>query len=156
MIPKKILLWLLPLLAIVVFVLIMSRGQVEGKTDAWQHDEGFIFGTIYNITYQYGVDLKAEIESELKKVDQEFSMFNEESTVARINRGDSLVERSDMFNEVYTLAMQVNADRGVSIDGRCVVQQHLDIAIPHSSAQEQPRRVAVTAHQVCDPCLVRK
>ena len=116
MIPKKILLWLLPLLAIVVFVLIMSRGQVEGKTDAWQHDEGFIFGTIYNITYQYGVDLQAEIESELKKVDQEFSMFNEESTVARINRGDSLVERSDMFNEVYTLAMQVNADTHGAFD----------------------------------------
>ena len=116
MIPKKILLWLLPLLAIVVFVLIMSRGQVEGKTGAWQHDEGFIFGTIYNITYQYGVDLQAEIESELKKVDQEFSMFNEESTVARINRGDSLVERSDMFNEVYTLAMQVNADTHGAFD----------------------------------------
>ncbi|MBR2236288.1 MAG: FAD:protein FMN transferase [Prevotella sp.] len=116
MIPKKILLWLLPLMAIVVFVLIMSRGQVEGKTGAWQHDEGFIFGTIYNITYQYGVDLQAEIESELKKVDQEFSMFNEESTVARINRGDSLVERSDMFNEVYTLAMQVNADTHGAFD----------------------------------------
>ena len=116
MIPKKILLWLLPLLAIVVFVLIMTRGQVEGKTGAWQHDEGFIFGTIYNITYQYGVDLQTEIESEMKKVDQEFSMFNEESTVARINRGDSLVERSDMFNEVYTLAMQVNADTHGAFD----------------------------------------
>ena len=116
MTQKKILLWLLPLMAIVAFVLIMTKGHGEDNTDVWQHNEGFVFGTVYSITYQHGEDLQAEIEGELKKVDEEFSMFNEKSTVARINRGDSLVQRSAMFQEVYTLAMQVNADTHGAFD----------------------------------------
>lgn len=116
MIPKKIMLWLLPLLAIAAFVLIMMKGHGEDKAVAWQHDEGFIFGTVYNITYHHSEDLQTEIEAELMKVDREFSMFNSESTVARINRGDSLVERSEMFNEVYALAMKVNADTQGAFD----------------------------------------
>ena len=116
MIPKKIMLWLLPLLAIAAFVLIMMKGHGEDKTVAWQHDEGFIFGTVYNITYHHSENLQTEIEAELMKVDREFSMFNSESAVARINRGDSLVERSEMFNEVYNLAMKVNADTQGAFD----------------------------------------
>lgn len=82
----------------------------------WQHDEGFVFGTVYSITYQHGDDLQAEIEAELQKVDREFSMFNEQSTVARINRGDTAVERSSMFQEVYELAQTVNHDTHGAFD----------------------------------------
>ena len=82
----------------------------------WQHNDGLVFGTVYSITYQYGEDLQADIDAELAKVDQEFSMFNEQSTVARINRGDSTVERSPMFEEVYQLAQMVNADTNGAFD----------------------------------------
>ena len=80
------------------------------KPMPFQRHSNFVFGTVYNITYQYDKDLQKEIEAELMKVDGEFSMFNKESTVARINRGDSTVERSEMFNEIYQLAQTVSND----------------------------------------------
>ena len=80
------------------------------KPMPFQRHSNFVFGTVYNITYQYDKDLQKEIEAELMKVDAEFSMFNKESTVARINRGDSTVERSEMFNEIYQLAQTVSDD----------------------------------------------
>ena len=80
------------------------------KPVPFQRNSNFVFGTVYNITYQYGEDLQQEIEAELQKVDGEFSMFNSESTVARLNRGDSTVERSNMFNEVFDLAQTVNKE----------------------------------------------
>ena len=80
------------------------------KPMPFQRHSNFVFGTVYNITYQYDKDLQKEIEAELMKVDAEFSMFNKESTVARINRGDSTVERSEMFNEIYQLAQTVSND----------------------------------------------
>lgn len=36
---------------------------------------GLIFGTVYNITYQYDSDLKSEIEAELKRFDGSLSPF---------------------------------------------------------------------------------
>ena len=80
------------------------------KPMPFQRHSNFVFETVYNITYQYDKDLQKEIEAELMKVDAEFSMFNNESTVARINRGDSTVERSEMFNEIYQLAQTVSKE----------------------------------------------
>ena len=50
------------------------------------------------------------------KVDGEFSMFNPQSTVARINSGDSTVERSEMFNEIYQLAQTVSKETDGAFD----------------------------------------
>ena len=71
-------------------LLLVSCAQKE-----YRQNTNFVFGTIYNITYQSDRDLQQEIEAELMKVDGEFSMFNPQSTVARINSGDSTVERSE-------------------------------------------------------------
>lgn len=110
---KKKLMWQVPflLLLIVATVLIIRQQQSE----PYQHNKGFVFGTIYNITYQSSKDLQAEIEAELKKVDQEFSMFNDSSTVARINRGEK-VAHSPMFEEVYQLAKTVHKETGGAFD----------------------------------------
>jgi len=75
----------------------------------YQRASGFIFGTMYNVTYQSRSDLQADIEAELLKVDGEFSMFNEHSTVAAVNRGEQ-PQLSPMYKEVCRLAQQVNAD----------------------------------------------
>lgn len=125
---RKNLYWQIPLLVLLVvgtfFIARERRNETENELkkekqkDAkaqaqaagYQHDEGMIFGTLYSITYQGTTNLKDSIEAELQKVDREFSMFNEQSTVSAINRGDTAVERSDMFREVYNLAMQVNRD----------------------------------------------
>ena len=109
--------WLVPLIvvaAVVIFLLSHLFSRLSGT--AWQSNDGFAFGTIYSIVYEHGEDLQGEIEGELLKVDREFSMFNQESTVARINRGDTLVERSAMFREVYALALEVNNDTHGAFD----------------------------------------
>jgi thiamine biosynthesis lipoprotein len=110
---KKRLLWQIPFLLFLIVgtVLIIRQQQAE----PYQHCKGFIFGTIYNVTYQSSADLQEEIEQELKKVDLEFSMFNDSSTVARINRGEN-PERSAMFNEVYQLAQTVSRETDGSFD----------------------------------------
>lgn len=92
-------------------LLLVSCAQKE-----YRQNTNFVFGTIYNITYQSDKDLQQEIEAELMKVDGEFSMFNPQSTVARINSGDSTVERSAMFNEIYQLAQTVSKETDGAFD----------------------------------------
>ncbi len=79
------------------------------------HNEGFMFGTVYHLTYQCADDQHEAIERVLNQVDCEFSMFNEQSTVSAINRGEN-PPRSDIFNEVYNLALSVNADTDGAFD----------------------------------------
>lgn len=110
---KRRLLWQLPFLALlIVGTVLIIRQQ---RSMPYQHDEGFVFGTVYSITYQYDENLKADIEAELQKVDDEFSMFNEHSTVAHINRGEQ-VTRSKMFNEIFELAQTVNRETDGAFD----------------------------------------
>lgn len=92
-------------------LMLVSCAQKE-----YRQNTNFVFGTIYNITYQSDKDLQQEIEAELMKVDGEFSMFNPQSTVARINNGDSTVERSEMFNEIYQLAQTVSRETDGAFD----------------------------------------
>lgn len=79
------------------------------------YNEGFMFGTVYHLTYQCADDQHEAIERVLNQVDREFSMFNEQSTVSAINRGED-PPRSDIFNEVYNLALSVNADTDGAFD----------------------------------------
>lgn len=73
----------------------------------YQHDTGFVFGTIYNITYQSDTTLKKEIENELKKVDNSLSIFNTNSVISKINRNEN-VQPDDMFLEIFDLARHVS------------------------------------------------
>jgi len=115
---KKSLYWQIPLLLLLVggtiFIALQERNKGTEET-SFLHNEGFVFGTIYNITYQSDRDLQEEVEQALAKVDMEFSMFNEKSTVSAINRGEQ-PERSPMFQEVYDLAMKVSDDTDGAFD----------------------------------------
>lgn len=110
---KKKLLWQLPFLAFLIIGTVVIVGRQ--KSVPYQHDEGRIFGTTYHITYQSDDNLKKEIEKTLKAVDQEFSMFNPQSTVALINEGKRPT-LSDDFLEVYQLAQQVNEESDGAFD----------------------------------------
>ena len=115
---RKSLYWQIPFLVLLiagtVFIARQNRRATEGLA-VFQHEEGLVFGTVYHLTYQSPRSLKQEVEAALKQVDGEFSMFNEQSTVAAINRGEN-PPRSEMFNEVYQLALQVNADTDGAFD----------------------------------------
>ena len=113
MTTKKSLYWQVPLLVLlIVGTIFIAREQ---RSVPYQKDSGMVFGTIYNITYQYRDNLQAAIEAALARVDGEFSMFNSASTVSAINRGEQPA-RSDMFNEVYELAQQVSSETDGAFD----------------------------------------
>ena len=110
---KKKLYWQLPfLLLLIVGTILIVRQQ---RNMPYQHDKGFIFGTVYSVTYQSDKNLQAEIEAALRQVDGEFSMFNDTSTVARINRGEKPTQ-SAMYQEVYQLAQTVHAETDGAFD----------------------------------------
>ncbi len=110
---KKKLVWQVP------FLLILIIGTVaiirQQRSTPYQHDEGFVFGTVYHITYQSSDNLKQEIEAELKKVDQSLSPFNKTSIISQVNRNEP-VQVNDMFCEVYNLAMKIADDTDGAFD----------------------------------------
>ena len=118
----KSLYWQIPLLVFLIAgTFYIARQNRNERLDAEQHqydyqrDEGEVFGTFYHVTYQAPSSLKSSIDEALAQVDREFSMFNEHSTVAAINRGEDPL-RSSMFEEVYRLAQQVTADTDGAFD----------------------------------------
>lgn len=100
---KKKTLQVIFLLALIVGTILIIRQQ---HSTPYQKNSGMIFGTVYNVAYQSSDDLQKEIEEELKKVDGEFSMFNQKSTVARINKGEN-PQLSEMFKEVFKKAKEI-------------------------------------------------
>ena len=110
---NKRLLWQVPfLLLLIVGTIFIIRQQ---RSMPYQKNHGMIFGTVYNITYQSGSDLQAEIERVLKEVDAEFSMFNDTSTVARLNRNEQ-PRLSNSFIDVFQLAQRIADDTQGAFD----------------------------------------
>ncbi len=123
---KKSLYWQIPLLVLLIvgtFFIARSRYQdhadENGKDSQaaanFIHNEGFMFDTVYRITYESDVDMHGEVERALNKVDKVFSMFNENSTVSCINRGEN-PELPPMYVEVYERAEQIKADTEGAFD----------------------------------------
>lgn len=85
----------------------------------FQHNKGMVFGTFYNVTYQNDSDLKEEIETELKKVDNALSMFNPTSVISRINNGAVNIDDTEegrMFIEVCQLAQHISEETHGAFD----------------------------------------
>ena len=110
---KKKLWWQVPLLLFLVLGTLYIA--FKRQTAPYYMDSGLIFGTVYNITYQNENNLKDSIEAELKRIDQEFSMFNSQSTVSMVNRGEAAV-LSDRFLEVYDLAATIYGETSGAFD----------------------------------------
>lgn len=110
---KKKLLWQSAfLLFLIIGTIIIVRQQ---RTTPYQKDSGFIFGTIYNITYQNDKNLKKEIEDELHKVDNSLSPFNKQSIISKINRNENVIA-DEMFTNVFTLAEQISSETNGAFD----------------------------------------
>lgn len=118
---KNSLYWQVPLLVFLIagtfYIARQNRKErlAEQQQNAYQRDEGQVFGTFYHVTYQAPGSLKSSIDEALAEVDGEFSMFNPNSTVAAINRGEDPL-RSSMFEEVYRLAQRVRDDTDGAFD----------------------------------------
>ena len=111
---RKVLFALLALVAI-VGMLWLAPHRGEAGNAAYQHNEGTIFGTLYHAKYLCATDLQKEIEAELEAVDASLSMFNPQSTISKINRGESN-EADGMLGEVLRLSFSINAATGGAFD----------------------------------------
>ena len=110
---NKKLIWQVPFLVILVVATIWIIRQQH--VTPYQHDEGFIFGTIYHITYQSDKNYQQEIENELMKVDQSLSPFNKTSIITKVNRNEN-VKVNDMFTEVFQLAEKISQETNGAFD----------------------------------------
>ena len=114
---KKRLLWQLPFLTLLIVGTILIIRQQQNMP--YQKCSGAIFGTIYNITYQYDEDLQEELVAEMKKVDEALSMFNENSVISHVNKGEHYIPKTEtgkMFLEVYQMAMKISAETDGAFD----------------------------------------
>lgn len=101
------------------FLLFLIIGTViiiaQQRNTPYQQGEGRVFGTIFHVSYQYGHTLDKEIAAELAKVDSALSMFNEQSIISRVNRGEQ-VEVNDMFADVFREAQRISDDTQGAFD----------------------------------------
>lgn len=94
-------------LFLLVGTFIILRNHQPAVATQYRTTEGRIFGTQYKVVYAYSTELDAHIDSVLHRVDYSLSMFNEQSTLARINSGKS--NRVDsLFCKVFRIAQTVS------------------------------------------------
>ena len=105
--------WQLPFLAILIVGTILIIRQQHSMP--YQKCSGLIFGTTYHVTYQFDEDLQAEVIAKLKEVDAALSMFNERSTISKINNNQA-VKPDKMFLDVFQLAQQISQDTQGAFD----------------------------------------
>lgn len=106
---KKSFIWLAILLVATIWIL------VRKNSTPYHSINGLVFGTIYNITYQYDGDLKAEIEAELKNFDGSLSPFNDTSVISRINRNEDIVI-DRFFQTCFNRSMEISRETNGAFD----------------------------------------
>ena len=110
---KKKWIWQLPfLLLLIVGTVLIIRQQ---RAMPYQMNSGMVFGTVYNITYEFDSDLHQAIRAELQKVDNSLSPFNEHSVITAINQNQD-VKPDEMFLTVFNKAMEISRETGGAFD----------------------------------------
>lgn len=107
---KRILSTLFLLLVAVALLWLPNRADTR-----YFRNEGRVFGTTYNIQYEAGKDWHDSIRIVLQEVDNALSMFNTESVLSRINRGEEVTTTPD-FEEVFLAAQEVSRSSNGAFD----------------------------------------
>ncbi len=104
-----------------VFLLFLIAGTViimrqnHPAAAPFQKEEGLVFGTVYHTTYQCDSSLQKMIMNELQNVDGSLSMFNPQSTISRINRGETN-QTDSLFRYVFTMSREISRATGGDFD----------------------------------------
>lgn len=101
--------------ALFFLVLVVGTIWVLRRHNAWQKNEGQVFGTTYHITYQSPTNFHPEIVTELQRVDKCLSLFNKKSWLFRFNKGENPPTEA-MAEEVLKLGMEVSKQTGGAFD----------------------------------------
>ena len=107
---KKSFLWLAFLILATIWILARRNQKTDFNTAS-----GFVFGTVYKITYQCKDDRNPEIEAELKRFDQSLSPFNDSSVISRVNRNEELVTDS-FFQTCFNRSMEISRETEGAFD----------------------------------------
>ena len=116
-IRKKRLLWQLPFLTLLIVGTVLIIRQQQSMP--YRHCSGTIFGTFYNITYQYDEDLQELLVSRMQQVDSALSMFNEQSIVSHVNQGNGDIpdnETGRMFLNIFKMGMDISQQTDGAFD----------------------------------------
>lgn len=97
------------LVLLVIGTILIIRNNQEKAKYPYIKNEGYVFGTIYHITYQNDKDLESEIKQELAKVDESLSPFNPKSIISAINSNKDTTINT-MFKEVFTMAQNISKE----------------------------------------------
>lgn len=102
-----------------VFVTLLIVGTIiiaiQQQNTPYRRQSGFMFGTVYHVTYQNDIDLKDSIEKLLLEVDASLSPFNDTSIISKINQNKE-VKLDDRFTAVVSLAQKISKDTDGAFD----------------------------------------
>ena len=101
---------LLLMLLCIIMLCMSCKPRME-----WFKMEGMTFGTTYHITYQYKMEQDSVVKRQLERIDNALSLFNDKSTLARLNRGET-VEIDSLFIAVFEKGMEVSQATGGCFD----------------------------------------
>ncbi len=122
--PRKLkfyhIIFLIILCAGTIYVAMENDQSAQGASKSWrksdmQRCQGSIFGTVYHITYNWGVDMHDSIKSVLQEVDNSLSPFNKESNITAINNNLTQTPDSRMLH-VFNLAKEVSEQTNGAFD----------------------------------------
>lgn len=104
---------LLPI--ILISVLLIACGKQPE-----QHIEGTAFGTIYHITYlgNHSEALPRQVDSVLKDINTIFSVFDTNSVISKMNRGEELLPGND-FLTVLEASLEISKQTHGAFDCTC-------------------------------------
>ncbi len=103
------------LLVLLVAGTIVIMKQNHPTAPPFQREEGVVFGTVYHTTYQCDTSVQAQMMEELQKVDASLSMFNPNSTISKLNRGESN-ETDSLFRIVFAMSQAISEATGGDFD----------------------------------------
>jgi len=99
--------WQLPFLLLLIIGTVFIIRRHQPHEAPFQRSEGTIFGTLFHATYQSDSSLYDEMMKELQQVDASLSMFNPNSTVSKINRGETQ-QADSLLSIVLTQSLQIS------------------------------------------------
>lgn len=95
------------LLHIILAVLSLSAVLTGCHRDNYRTYEGGVWNTTFRIVYNSPVSLDDSIRAAMKRVELSLSPFNDSSTIARINHGDSIPADS-LVRRIFLASQKVN------------------------------------------------
>ncbi len=97
-------------------ILCLAHYLSHNVSKQYIHEEGRVFGTTYNITYEIGGEsLQGEYECALEKINKSLSMFDSTSTISLINKNINF-ETDSLFRIVYDEANYVSSKSNGAFD----------------------------------------